>query len=143
MIFKAILYYLLSTVKFAVTIPLIVYSFNFYQSIIISIAGGISGVIFFSFFWDKIIIFWNSRIRKKYKKTKGQVKFNRKRRFVINLKNNYGYWGVLVSTAPLLSIPFGTFLLTRYIKSKKFRTLHLIISIIIWSFIFIGFFEIF
>ena len=143
MIIKALIYFLLSTVKFALTVPLIVYSFDFYESILISILGGISGVLFFNFVWGYIINFWNIKIIKKSKKTPKPVKFNRKKRFVINLKDNYGYRGVIITTAPILSIPFGTFILTRYFKFKKYRILHLIISFVIWGFIFIGFFEFF
>jgi len=143
MIYKAIGLFFLTFVKFALTIPIIRYQFDILPSLIITISGGIAGVLFFCFFWRYILDWWNNNIRLKSKKPLSSLKVNKKRRKIIQLKNQYGYWGMVSRTPVFFSIPLGTFLIQRYFKYKKGKLFHLFMSIIFWAFIIILFLSIF
>jgi len=143
MIYKALGLFFLAFVKFALTIPIVRYQFDILPSFIITIAGGIGGVLFFCFFWKYILEWWNKNIRLKSRKPLRSLKVNKKRRRIIRLKNQYGYWGMVILTPVLFSIPLGTFLIQRYFKYKKGKLLHLSLAIIFWAIVIILFLSIF
>ncbi len=140
---EAIGFFLLSSVKFAVATLPIALRFDFYTALTISILGGLSGAFFFLFLWRKFMDMWNIYIFKNPNKESILIKINKRKRRIINLKNTYGYWGILVLTPVILSIPIGAFLLSQYFQKKKLKFIHLSLSIIIWGIILISFFKFF
>lgn len=143
MIIKVLGFFLLSSVKFAVAVIPIALSFSYFESLCISISGGIFGAFFFLFVWAKVLYLWNIHIRKKENKTTKPFKINKKRRKMIRIKNSYGYWGIVITTPLLLSIPFGAFLLMQYYKNRNYKFLHLSLFIILWSFVLVSLFKFF
>ena len=140
---EAIGFFLLSSVKFAVATLPIAIRFNFYTALFISITGGLFGAFFFLFLWEKIMDIWNIYIFKKDSEESTPIKFNNRKRRIISIKNSYGYWGILILTPVILSIPIGAFILSQYFKKKRLKFLHLSISIIFWGFLLISFFKFF
>ena len=141
MIYKAIILSFLSTFKYAMTIPPIVFYFNYTDSLLISLSGGLFGILFFRFVWKWILQFWKNYIIRKDWVEPRPVKINKRKRYIVNMKNKYGYWGVIILTPILLSIPLGVFLLERYFRFHKYKFITLSISLIIWGSIIVSFFH--
>ena len=77
-----------------------------------------------------------------YVQNKKQKKvFTPRNRRIIRIWKKYGLWGVAWLTPILLSIPVGTFIMTRLEKKKKKIVFKLLISIVVWSFTLTGLFE--
>ncbi len=138
---------LFSSVKFAMTFPVVImqFEFNFLETILWTNVGGVLGIYFFAFLSGKLILWWDRTLRKKRKKSgegkSGEKKiFTRKNRRIVLIKQQYGLMGIALSTPFLLSIPVGTFLVVRYYHSTKARFLYLIASNVIWSLIYTVFY---
>jgi hypothetical protein len=67
--------------------------------------------------------------------------FTPRNRRIIRIWKKYGLWGVAWLTPILLSIPIGTFIMTRLEKKKKKIVFKLLISIVTWSFTLTTLFE--
>lgn len=143
MIIKAIGFFLLSAVKFAIAVIPIAISYSYVEALIISIAGGVSGAFFFLFIWAKILNLWNVHIVKKDFSIQKPFKISKRKRKMIRIKNSYGYWGIVITTPILLSIPFGAFILMQYFNRKRYKFLHLSLVIVLWSFTLISLFKFF
>jgi hypothetical protein len=82
------------------------------------------------------------QIKYKYVSAKKQKKiFTPRNRRIIRIWKKYGLWGVAWLTPILLSIPVGTFIMTRLEKKKKKIVFKLLISIVTWSFTLTTLFE--
>ncbi|MDP4267314.1 MAG: hypothetical protein Q8880_07765 [Bacteroidota bacterium] len=158
--FRALQVFSLSAIKFIIA-PLLAfkYGFNFYQTILITTIGGISGVIFFYYLSEWLVKKYNifyPRIKAFFysiKKSKSQkpahhhlhipgetfireVKiFTRRNRMIIRSKNKYGLIGIALLTPVLFSIPIGAFIAYRYFSHKKRTIGYLTLSVIVWSII--------
>ena len=121
----------LSGFKFMIAIPLSAfkYDFNFIQTLLFSVLGGIIGVLIFSILSNKI----NSSFPKK-------KRVKRKKRGIteiisIKTARKYGLIGIAVLTPILLSIPIGTLLALRFFPEKKKTIPILVSSVVAWSLI--------
>ena len=45
--------------------------------------------------------------------------FTRKNRFISRMKSNYGFWGVIIATPVILTIPIGAFLANKYYSQRR------------------------
>jgi uncharacterized protein involved in cysteine biosynthesis len=59
--------------------------------------------------------------------------FSRKSRFLVKVKTTYGFWGIIIATPFLLTIPVGAFLANRYYAKRPQTVPFMIISIISWA----------
>ncbi len=125
--------------KFAVTFPIAVYGFNmsFSDLLIFTNTGGIVGVLFFTYLWHYILIFWSGKITPLIKNTANQKKkFTKRTRRVIKIKNSFGFFGIAALNPILISIPLSTLLVVKF-YGRKFRySIGLIAGQIVWSFIY-------
>lgn len=139
---QIILTILSSSVKFAMTFPLVImqFKFSFVETILWTNIGGIVGIYFFAFLSDKVIVWWNRTFRQKRMELKSQGKtkktFTKKNRRIVRIKQRYGLIGIALSTPFLLSIPVGTFLVIRYYRSSRLKFAYLIGANLIWSVIY-------
>ena len=77
-----------------------------------------------------------------YVQNKKQKKlFTPRNRRIIRVWKKYGLWGVAWLTPILLSIPVGTFIMTRLERKKKKIVFKLLIAIVVWSFTLTSLFE--
>ena len=84
----------------------------------------------------------NVQVSYRYISSKKQKKiFTPRNRRIIRIWKKYGLWGVAWLTPILLSIPIGTFIMTRLEKKKKKIVFKLLISIVTWSFTLTTLFE--
>ena len=135
---------LFSSVKFAMTFPVVIlqFQFSFFETILWTNVGGVLGIYFFAFLSDKLIAWWNRNFRKSRRKENPGKKraFTKRNRRIIRIKQQYGLIGIALSTPIVLSIPLGTFLVVRYYRSSRTKFIYLIASNLFWSFIYTGFY---
>jgi hypothetical protein len=150
---KAVVLFLVSSVKFMFAFPLAVtFKFSFINTFIITTAGGITGVIIFAFLSQGLIAAWKwllnkyvfpfppvaKRLRFHTGDTAGRksaVPVKRRRRYIW-LRKSIGFWGIAVLTPFILSIPIGTFLIVRYYGRSVRNILFVCGLVVVWSAIF-------
>jgi hypothetical protein len=139
-IFKILSLFITSGIKFIFGPTVAIASgFKAWESILITTAGGISGVLFFYFTskWTlkKLFYFRNKRRLKKIKSGNWipPKKFTFLNKLIVRVKNRFGLTGLAIITPPLLSIPLGTILAVRYYSKNHNPLKSLIYSVIIWS----------
>ena len=127
--FKILVVISLSGIKFMIAIPLSVikYDFNFIQTFLFSVAGGVIGVFVFSFLSDKIYKLIERRSQNKIKKR------SVKKAFAIITARKYGLIGIAFLTPILFSIPIGTYLALYFFPEKRKTIPILITSVVGWS----------
>ena len=150
---KFLIVFSLSSVKFLLAPPL---SFgmglNFLQTLASTSTGGIMGVVVFFYFSRWIIRYYEQHYRgwvhrkvhelaekmqlkhladRFFPKTKKTFTFNNK--LFVRIRRSYGLPGLIILTPVLLSIPVGTFLITRFYPGRKHLVLYLSASIVVWS----------
>lgn len=161
-ILKLLHVYLLATIKYFVTFPYsLLIGLNFTQTIIVVTIGGISGFFFFFYLSGYLIRLFHvykhfllSGLRSLFhidlrqlfsgqgtKSPKRRV--TRKTRLLVNLRKRYGFWGIIIMTPSLLSIPIGAFLLKKYYPRRKNAATYMTISILGWALLFSSIFIIF
>ena len=127
--FKILVVISLSGIKFMIAIPLSVikYDFNFIQTFLFSVVGGMIGVFVFSYLSDKIYKLIQKRRQNKIKKR------SVKKAFAIITARKYGLIGIAFLTPILFSIPIGTYL-ALYFFPEKIKTIPILItSVVGWS----------
>jgi hypothetical protein len=146
---KIIIVFAVSTIKFLVA-PALSFSMglNFVQTWLSTTAGGIVGVIFFFFLSRWIILLYTTYFNYYFHLIKIKIFhflnlehpilvptriFTRRNRFVVKTVRKYGLAGIVILTPVLLSIPFGTFIATRYYSSNHYVLYYLIASVLFWS----------
>jgi hypothetical protein len=150
-IFKLIQVLIVSGIKFLFA-PLISisYGFNYIQTALVTALGGILGILFFYFLSKWILrqyyryspmifsyftgekIDWSRSILRSEIQLK--KKFTRKNKLIINIRNKYGFLGIIIFTPVLLSIPLGAFLARKYYSGKSHTLVYMSISAVLWSF---------
>jgi hypothetical protein len=150
-IFKLLQVLIVSGIKFLFA-PLISigYGFNYIQTALITAFGGILGILFF-YFLSKWIIrqyyryspmifsyFTGEKLALSRKilirETIFKKKFTRKNKLIINIRNKYGFFGIIILTPVLLSIPLGAFLARKYYSERSHTLVYMSISAVLWSF---------
>lgn len=150
-IFKLLQVLILSGIKFLFA-PLlsIGYGFNYFQTAIVTAVGGILGLIFF-YFLSKWILrqyynfsplifayFTGEKVARAKRilryRNPPKKKFTKKNKFIVNIRKKYGYFGIILLTPVILSIPIGAFLAQKYYSKNSSVLLHMSISVIFWSF---------
>lgn len=160
-ILKLLQVYLLATVKYFLTFPYaLIIGLDYSQALIVVTIGGITGFIFFFYLSDFIIKYYSAhkitiycgikqyfhidlcRFFEKRKSFKKPFASKRHRK-IIFLKRKYGFWGIIIMTPVLLSIPLGAFLLNKYYSRSRNIFAYMTISMIGWAVVFSTFFIIF
>jgi hypothetical protein len=144
---QIILIVIFSSVKFAMTFPLAVleFQFGFFKTILWTNVGGIAGIYFFAYLSRILIDWWNRTFGKRKRKVPDEKRntkkvFTKRNRRIVRIKQRYGLPGIAITTPFLLSIPVGTFLVVRYYHLVKAKFLYLILSNVVWSVIYTGFY---
>lgn len=143
---------LLASVKYIVTLPYaLLIGLEYKYAIVAVLVGGIGGFLFFYYLSGKLVVVffrvWPSlckwvpkKIKKRYQlfcahRSQKRIRkvFSKKSRFLIRTKNTYGFWGVIIATPVILTIPIGAFLANRYYRHYKRTVLYMVISIVVWG----------
>jgi hypothetical protein len=130
--------FLLSSVKFVFGgVPMALgFKFSFIESVIVSSAGGITGVITFVSLSERILKFLSKRREKRKlnnSNSQEKKKFTTRNRTIIKVKSRFGLLGFSFLAPFFLPIPIGCFLAVRYFYDKKKIIPYLCGSILFWS----------
>jgi hypothetical protein len=162
MIFKILHVILLASVKYFLTLPYaMIIGLDFYQALISVLIGGIGGFLFFYYLSKRVIVLIDflkpklCRIMPVFIKVRFHLfcermaskkpakLFTRKSRFIAKVKTTYGFWGIIIATPFILTIPVGAFLANKY-YSKRWQTVpFMIMSIVSWAAVLSGVVHIF
>lgn len=108
-------------------------NFTWWEIFISVSVGGISGVVFFSF-WGTRIRKWLKERRKRRKKHK---KINiRKARKILRIWKTFGLYGIAFLTPPLISPPVGAIIAVAFGESYGRILLYMSVSTLAWAAIF-------
>lgn len=143
---------LLASVKYILTLPYaMIIGVDYKYAIFAVLFGGIGGFLFFFYFskhllrgfrflWPHLCKLVPSSLKYKYacycnkRHSKGQHRvFSKHSRFLVHVKSTYGFWGIILATPVVLTIPIGAFLANRYYAHKKHIVWYMILSIIAWA----------
>lgn len=134
---------------------------NYEQAVISLLIGGIGGFLFFYYLSKRVSVLIDNlkpkvcRIMPDFIKlrynllcdrltTKKPAKiFSRKSRFMAKVKTSYGFWGIIIATPFILTIPVGAFLANKYYSKRKQTVPFMILSIVSWAAVLSGIVHIF
>lgn len=153
---------IISAVKFMVAAPAsYLFGYSYLHTILNTTIGGWIGVLIFYYLGRYIFShfsFWKQGIRIIYHRFAGvtyksasQSKqptealkiFTRRNRWIIKIRNRFGFPGLIILTPVLLSIPLGTFLVVRYYSYRRGKLAWLSLSVVVWSVILSTFINLF
>ena len=152
----------LASVKYILMLPYaMIIGLDYKQALIAVLLGGIGGFLFFYYLSKKFIVVVNyiwphlckicpTPFKERYKdffekrrKRKSRKIFSRKNRMIARFKSTYGFWGIILATPVLLTIPVGAFLANKYYSKRKHTVLYMILSITGWAGVLSGFIHLF
>lgn len=126
--------FFLSAIKFVFAPGAAIASgFSFWQTLLITISGGLFGVFFFYYFGlylMKIIGRWKRKPVEK--KSEPQV-FSPGSRNLIKVKQNFGLIGLVVLTPVLISIPIGCVVAARFFSHHRLTLPLMATSVVFWA----------
>lgn len=117
-----------------ISVPSAVGLFGFNHLLVLSVtlSGGITGVILFTFISDAFLK-WFEKLKTNYSgQPKKPKKFTKSNRRIISIRKKFGIWGIAFFTPIGLSNPIGTFVAERFYKDKKKVIIVLSAGIIFW-----------
>lgn len=115
----------------------LLFDLHFILSIIVTVCGGMLGVIAYLYCWDLLL----TLKEKIFPRRKKKVKVTKFRRWLVHFMNNYGLFGIAFLTPVLLSVPVGTLLAASMEPDKWKIKRFMLLSFINWSLLFFGFFQ--
>ena len=117
----------------------LIFAFNFdlgfIPSVLISVAGGMTGFYVFALFEgaiEKLL----GRFRKK--KPKDKIRINRFARWLVRVRSGYGIAGIALLTPVLLQVPVGTIIAMRLTHNFHKVSLYMLGSFLLTSLILCG-----
>lgn len=127
---KIISVFLLSSVKFGIGgVPAAVFAnFPFFKAMLITISGGITGVVVFAYLSDWI----NHRLKNMGSK-KPKKKFTLTNKIIVYVKKYFGLIGISIITPLVLSIPLGVFIAVKFYHDKNKVIRYMFVSITLWA----------
>ncbi len=112
----------------------LVFGFNFFETLIVCSLGGITGSFFFSFLIDAVIKSFNKLISKIYPNRKSnKKKFTKVNRFIIIMKKRFGILGVSIIAPLFLSIPLGVFICLKFFGDRPKIIFWMSIFVVFWT----------
>jgi len=162
MVFKILHVILLASVKYFFTLPYaLIIGLDYQQAIISVLIGGIGGFLFFYYLSKRIITIFQYvkprvcrfippfiKVRfhlfcERMAVNKPAKIFSRRSRFIAKIKSTYGFWGIIIATPFILTIPVGAFLANKYYAKRPHTVPFMILSIISWAAVLSGIVHIF
>lgn len=127
---KIISVFLLSSVKFGIGgVPAAVFAnFPFFKAMLITISGGITGVVVFAYLSD-----WINHRLKNIGSKKPKKQFTLTNKIIVYVKKYFGLIGISIITPLVLSIPLGVFIAVKFYHDKNKVIRYMFVSITVWA----------
>lgn len=110
------------------------FKFGFLETLVVSSAGGVTGIFVFTYLIEGILKIINNFMDKHFPgRNKNKKKFTWKNRFIIKAKRNFGIIGVSAITPIFLSFPLGIFLSIRFFGEHKKTLIWMSIFCVFWT----------
>lgn len=152
LVLKQLSILVISAIKFLVAAPTsYLFGYSYLHTILNTTVGGWIGVLFFYYSGRYLFSqfpFWKRSARRIYHNLLGVPRhtqllmnqnrvpakvFTRRNRFIIRMRDKFGFPGLIILTPVLLSIPIGTFLIVKYYSSHRHHLAWLSLSVMVWS----------
>jgi hypothetical protein len=132
---KVLTVLLWSSFKFVVGVSTgILFGFNQFEILVISISGGMLGVVVYLYLWELILKIYH----KFYPKKNKPIKFSKFKRKLVVFIRKYEVYGIAFLTPVLFSMPIGT-ILAASIEHNKWRIkLIMFGALCFWALVIIG-----
>ena len=137
---------IVSGIKFLLASPVsYLNGFNYFQTVVFTTIGGIAGIMFFFFLsgwmirqYRILLIYLERRYKQSFTvQTLKQIRKNsknfEKNRILTYAMNKLGFFGFILLTPVVLSIPIGAFIAKRYYSNKRFILVYLSLSVVFWA----------
>ena len=145
-------------------------NFTFFETVLYCVAGGMLGVIAFTFFSRAIIMLWywlkhqfkkiihrkdyfsepiadvSGHLEVKYnylEKNQKQKIFTKSNRKIVKIWARFGLAGIALITPVILSIPIGTLIANSLVSDRRKIILYMFFSILFWSVLMTSMFELY
>ena len=111
----------------------VLFKLGFFPSVLVTILGGMAGVFLFALIDRAALKVYHKLVKKPEK-----VKFNKRKRWIVRVKSNYGLLGIAFLTPLILQVPLGTIIAMRLIKDLKKVSLAMLLSFSFYSLLLCG-----
>ena len=126
--FASLFIILTSTAKFSLVSFAVIASGLGIQSALMNLAGGIIGVIVFTYLGSKISVWLVKKWPNKYGK-----RFSKRTRMLVRVKRNFGLGGIAFLTPILLSIPVGVMFCLSITNNRRRILWNMIAACVFWG----------
>lgn len=106
--------FIISTAKFSVTSLTVIAGGMGIESALANVAGGVAGVLLFTYLGSAISRWLVQRYPNKYNK-----KFSKRTRFLVHIKKKFGLSGIALLTPIILSIPIGVLFSLSFTANRR------------------------
>lgn len=131
------------------------------EAIVSVLLGGIGGFLFFYYLSKRVIIKFDELrpqicrlvpgfIKSRYNmfcermtKQKPKKIFTKRSRLIVKVRTTYGFWGIIIATPVVLTIPIGAFLANKYYAKRPQTVPYMILSIVSWAAVLSGIVHVF
>ena len=132
MIWKWFVLFLTASTKWAIAAGWILNADSPIIAACVALAGGITGIFVYTFFGEKISIWWKSKRKPK------PFTFNKRKRILVKVKQDYGLAGIALLSPVIISIPVGC-IISYSMSEDKFKIMRFqFVSLLIWTLVFLG-----
>jgi hypothetical protein len=112
----------------------LVFGFNFFETLVVCSLGGITGSFFFSFLIYVVIKLVNKLITKIFPlRNTSKKKFTKVNRFIITMKKKFGVVGVSIIAPLFLSIPLGVFICLKFFGDRPKIIFWMSFFVVFWT----------
>ncbi|MBP7808434.1 MAG: hypothetical protein KA163_04015 [Bacteroidia bacterium] len=118
--------------KISVPSAIALFDFNLWKVLIVTCAGGVTGVIVFTNISAVLMKWWHNAKMQYFRNHRHPKVFTKGNRRIIRIKKRFGIWGIALVTPLGLSIPVGTFIAERFYKDKKKVVFVFSTAVIFW-----------
>ncbi len=126
--FASLFILLTSTAKFSMVSFAVIASGLGIQSALMNVAGGIIGIIVFTYLGSKISIWLVKKWPNKYGK-----RFSKRNRFLVRIKRSFGLGGIAFLTPIILSIPVGVMFCLSITNNRRRILWNMIAACVFWG----------
>jgi uncharacterized membrane protein len=121
-------------------ITAILSGFNFAETLLFNVTGGMLGVIFYLYLWDFIV-----KLKRKIfpQKPIVGIKINSRRRLIVKFIKKYELVGIVILTPTILTVPIGTIIAATFEHNKWKIKRMMFFSFLGWNLVLYTFYTLF